>query len=168
MMTAAVMVVAVVLGSAVQALLPASVLFGAAKAPILLGAALYYALTRSQNVTFAAGLLAGLFQDANSLIPLGFSSVCFCLIGLIVYRYRDVVFVYRAVTHMVIGAVSAGAVTVLLALALAGNGMVFLTPGWLLSKVIGSMVLGAFTIPIVFRIIEGLETRLGIREALTT
>jgi len=165
MMTAAAMAFAVLLGSAVQALLPASVLFGAAKAPVLLGTALYYALTRSRNVTFAAGLLAGLFQDANGLVPLGFSSVSFCLVGLVVYRYRDVVFVYRAVTHMVIGAVSAGAVTMLLALALAGNGMILLSPAWLVSKVIGSMVLGAVTIPIVFRFIEGLETRLGIQEA---
>lgn len=153
-----------VVASIAQALLPASAWFGLAKAPILLGTVVYYAFTRNRNQMLMVAVLAGVLQDALGMIPLGFSSACFVLVGLLVHGFRDSVFVFRVVTHFVVGALASGLVTGLLALLLWRNGLIELPPTWMMQKLVGATLLGAFFVPVVFQLIEQLDLRLGILE----
>lgn len=148
-----------------QALLPAWTSIGLAKPPILLAAVVYYAFTRERERLLAVAVAAGVLQDALGMIPLGFSSAAFCLVGLLVDRFREKVFVFRVVTHFVVGALASGLVTALLALLLAKNGLLELPAAAAARKVVGAMVLGALFVPVVFRLLERLELALGTLEA---
>ena len=87
---------------------------GQANAPILLGLVLYYALAHSRGTMLQAAIFAGLLQDALGMIPLGYSSFCFCVVALVVSKFKDMVFVHELVTHMLFGALASGAVTLAL------------------------------------------------------
>jgi cell shape-determining protein MreD len=95
---------------------------------------------------------------------LGYSAAGFCLIALVVERFRSTVFVFRAVTHVVIGSVCSVASTLWLALLLTQDGLIDPSPGWLARKVVGAAVLGAVAVPIAFRCAEALDVRLGLVE----
>jgi cell shape-determining protein MreD len=131
------------------------------RAPILLGVVLYYAFTRERAAMLATAVLAGLFRDALDLVPLGFSSGCFCIIALAVERLRDVVFASQGVTHLVFGSASAGA------LALAGGLFLGEAPGSgpslgrLISYTVASALFGAVTVPVVCRLLTELDISLG-------
>jgi cell shape-determining protein MreD len=147
-----------------QALLPAWAWFGFVKAPLLMGAVMYYAFTRGRGMVLSAAVLAGVMQDALGMIPLGYSSACFCIVGLLVQRFRGVVFVFRSVTHVVMGGLGNGLTTLVLVLLLAHDQLLAWVPGWTLSKLVGAIALGALTVPLVFRTIELLELKLGVLE----
>lgn len=148
-------------GAILQGAMPAWNTFGHAKAPVLLGLVIYYALTRDRNWMLAAAVMAGILQDALGRIPMGYSSCCFCLVGLIVQRFRDVLFGFRAMTHLMVGGLAGGGVTLLLVLLLAKDGLVEMQPGWAVSKTIGAAALGALCTPIAFRLVETLDLKLG-------
>lgn len=160
-MTVVVMLFALVCGVVVQALLPAFPLLGLAKPPVLLALVIYYAFTRSRGTLLLAAILAGVLQDAQSRIPLGYSSACFCLTGLVVFRFRDVVFGLRSVTHMVVGGLASAGITAVLALLLSLEGLVVFLPGGFLAKVLGAGLLGVVTVPVGFRCVEFLDVKLG-------
>lgn len=164
-MNALTMLFALVCAALVQALLPAWDWFGQAKAPVLLMLVVYYALTRGRGWMLTAAVGAGLLQDALGIIPLGYSACLFAAIGLFVQRYRDEIFGFGVVTHIVIGGLAAGVVTFLLALLLVKDGLVVWEPAWVLSKILGAAGLGALSGPLVFRAIEHLDVRLGNLEA---
>lgn len=151
-------------GAVLQALLPAWSWFGFVKAPLLLGAVIYYAFTRGRGFMLVTAVLAGVMQDALGMIPLGYSSACFCTVGVLVQRFRDVVFVFRTVTHIVMGGLGNGLATLLLALLLVHADLLAWVPGWTASKWLGATALGALTVPVVFRVVEGLEHNLGLLE----
>ena len=148
-------------GAILQGALPAWELFGHAKVPVLLGLAIYYALTRDRNWMLVAAVLAGILQDALGRIPMGYSSCCFCLVGLIVQRYREILFGFRAMTHLMVGALAGGGVTLLLVVLLAKDGLVEMQLGWALSKIVGAAALGALCTPVAFRLVETLDLKLG-------
>jgi rod shape-determining protein MreD len=160
-MTTVVMIFVLVCGVVAQAVLPAVALLGLAKPPVLLGIVLYYAFTHDRAAVLSAAILGGVLHDAQGSIPLGYSSACFCLAGLIVYRFRDVVFVLRSVTHMVIGGFSAAAITAILAVLFTVQGLVVFLPGGFLAKIAGAGLLGVVTVPLVFRFVEYLDLKLG-------
>jgi rod shape-determining protein MreD len=91
MITAIVMLVLMVVGSGLQVLFPALPFLGQAKPPFLLALTLYYALNRSPGTLLAAGLLAGLFHDLHTAVPLGYSSIVFVMVGLLAGRFRNMV-----------------------------------------------------------------------------
>ena len=163
-MTLLVMLFSLVIGAVAQALLPTWAWLGSAKAPVLLGIVLYYAFTRERNLMLFAAVLAGVLQDALGMIPLGYSSCCFCLVGLIVNRFRGSVFIFRGVTHCVVGGLASGLVTGCLALLLWKNRLIDFSAAWTFHKLLGAMALGAVVAPAVFRLIENLDIRLGILE----
>lgn len=150
-----------VFAAIVQALLPAWGWFGQAKAPVLLALVVYYALTRSRGWMLAAAVGAGILQDALGMIPLGYSACLFCVLGLAIQRYRDDLYGFGAVTHVVIGSLGAGAVSLALAVLLAKDGLVVWAPAWVMSKTLGAAGLGALCAPLVFRMVQRLDLTLG-------
>ncbi len=153
-------------GALLQALLPAWGLLGQACWPVLPAVVLYYSLRHTRALALAAALLAGFLQDALSFIPLGYSSAL--LVGMVwlVGRFRDEIFIGDPLTHAVLGAVFAAAMTLALYLMLRQTGALTPAPGWLVRKLAGSLVTGALTMPAVFRLLDRMEVPLGLAPAL--
>ena len=158
------MFMAVIVGAIVQAVCPTFRWLGQANAPILLGLVLYYALAHSRGTMLQAAIFAGLLQDALGIIPLGYSSFCFCIAALVVSKFKEVVFAHKLVTHMLFGALASGAVTLALYGLLATAGLVTLAPGWTVLKIAGSMFLGAILVPFEFELVAELDRMLGNTE----
>ena len=146
----------------VQTLMPPWWLMGQAKVPVLLALCLYYALRDSRRLAIQAAVLAGLVQDAMSMIPLGYSSLAFAVVCLLAIRFRDLIFIQEGLTHVLLGAVGAALVTVLLSVFLIQSGVVLISAGWLFLKISGSLLLGAVTVPLAFMAFSSLDNRLGI------
>ena len=115
-----------------------------------------------------AAIFAGLLQDALGMIPLGYSSFCFCIVALVVSKFKELVFVREQVTHMLFGALASGAVTLALYELLATTGLVTLAPGWTALKVAGSMFLGGILAPLEFELVAGLDRMLGNTQERTS
>jgi rod shape-determining protein MreD len=160
--SAVVAIFAVVMGAALQALLPAWSGMGYAKTPILLGIVLYYALTRRRATALSIALLTGFFKDALSLSPLGCSALPFVLIAYVLNHYREEVFILHPITHVIFGAAAAMAADLLAALLLAAS-----VPGAnlgvssVMARSLGSALLGAAATPLVYRLLWSLDLALG-------
>lgn len=159
------MLCALVLGAVLQAVFPTWAWLGHAHAPILMGVVLYYALAHSMGATLAAAIVGGLLQDALGMIPLGYSSFCFCLVALLAGKFRDIVFVHERVTHVLFGALAGGGVTLLLYILLGKDGLVALRPGWAALKTGGSVLLGAVLVPFEFELLGAVDRMLGNLES---
>ncbi len=156
------MLLSLVLAGALQAMLPAAAALGGAVAPVLTGLVVHYALTRSTGALLFAAAMAGIVQDALGLVPLGYSSAAFCLVGWMIHRWRSEVYEASSLTHAVFGALSAGGVCLLQALLLAaGEG---LRPGgWAVAlKTIGASLLGAVCVPWICALARRLDEALGV------
>lgn len=156
-----VMIFSLICAAVAQALLPSWTVLGVARPPILLGVVMYYALTRSPEMAFLTAVLAGLTQDALSLIPLGYSACVFCLVAMSLRQFKEMVFVFRAVTHLVVGAVASAGVAMGLGLLLVFNGQIDINLSWLATRVLGALAAGAVVVPLVFRTIEWMDLHLG-------
>lgn len=168
-MNLVVMLFALICGAVLQAVTPAWPLFGQAKAPILLAFVLYYALARTRGQLLQAAILAGILQDGLGMIPFGYSSFAFCMAGLAVSRFKDVVFVYQYVTHVLFGALSAFGVTLMMYILLASTNQLSLVGGSMALKLAGSFVLGGVLTPIVFKVgatLDGLVGNIDERASL--
>ncbi|HOW97432.1 MAG TPA: hypothetical protein P5567_09135 [Kiritimatiellia bacterium] len=158
-----VLLFALIVGAVVQALAPNWRVMGQAHMPVMLGIVLYYCLSPDRALMWLAAVLAGFLQDALGQIPLGYSSFCFCLVALVVSRFREDVFAGDVLMHAVSGALSAGAVTLALSVLLTRDGAVILSAGRLALKLIGSILLGAVVVPVVFHALAGADRMLGNR-----
>ena len=141
------MLLALVAAAILQAVFPTWRWTGQATAPILLGVVMYYALSHSRATMLQAAILAGLLQDALGMIPLGYSSFCFCMVGLGVSKFKDMVFVHELVTHMIFGGLASGLVT--------------LRPAWAFLKITGSLLLGALIVPLECEVLTSLDRMMG-------
>jgi len=145
-----------------QAVLPAWQSLGQAKAPLLLGAVLYYALSRSGFQVLEASLLAGLLQDSLGPIPHGFSVIAFVCVALLLNHYRDRVFAEHWFTHVMLGVGSSVIVTLLLYVLLVGAGQrTGVSFSFVMTKALGMSLLGIVAIPLVYKSIETLDRALG-------
>ena len=160
-MTRMVMVFALMLCALFQAILPEWTSMGQAKAPILLGGVLYYALTRDGFLVVEAAFMAGIFQDSLGPIPFGFSVIAFCFVALLSNHFRDRVFSESWVTHVLIGMTAALIVTLILYILLVSSGERVLPLGFVSSKAWGTAFLGVPAIPLTFKAIEWLDVKLG-------
>jgi rod shape-determining protein MreD len=155
------MIFALICGAVLQALIPNWRVMGQAHVPLLLGLVLYYALSPDRGLMWTAAVLAGFLQDALGEIPLGYSSFCFCLVALVVSRFREDVFAHEILMHAVAGALAAGAVTLALTVLLTHDQAVVLSAGRIALKLVGSVLLGAAVTPVVFHALEGTDRMLG-------
>lgn len=155
------MIFALVCGAVLQAVLPAWTPMGQAKVPLLLCMSLYYTLSYERSVMLQGAILAGLLQDALGMTPLGYSSFAFVIAGIIVARFKDLIFVQQTLTLVLLGTVSAAGVTLLLFALLARGGMAEVPVLWMVLKTVGTMILGAVTAPLTFRLLTHLDQKLG-------
>ncbi len=160
-MRAVAMVFCMVCAAVLQALLPNPLWLGRAGTPVLLGVVLYYALAHDRALMLGAAIAAGVLQDALGLIPLGYSSICFCGAALSVHHFHEAVFGRQWITHSFFGMLSAGAVTLVLSLMLRSGEGLPIGLGFVLWKTFGAMALGAVCTPLVYRAVEGLDRMLG-------
>jgi rod shape-determining protein MreD len=156
------MALALAAAALVQMAVPPVALLGLAKVPVLLGVALYYALTRPAGVALGAAFLAGLLQDALSPVPLGHSAFCFVLAAALAGRFRRTVLADAAVTAALFGALAAAATTLASYGLLARAGLTSWPAGRLLVKGLGTGMLGALVTPAVFAAVRRLDGRVGL------
>lgn len=161
-MNRAVMIVALCLCAMLQAIFPSWVAMGQAKPPLLLGAVLYYALSRDNFQGVEAAVLAGLLQDSLGPIPHGYSVLAFTSIAVLVNHYRERVFSEHWFTHAMMGIGASTWVTLILYLLLTGGG---LREGvgfpFVLSKALGMSLLGLVVMPVTYRLIHKLDRAVG-------
>lgn len=162
-MTAAIMAFLLLAVTLTQSLLPAMVWLGSAKWPCLLGVVLYYALNQSRGMVVTVAILAGTIQDSLSLIPLGYSALCFTVTGLILVQIREVLFRDSLLTVASVGAVAAGLNTFVLYLMLSvGDALADMPAGWVALKVCGSALLGGLSAPVIWVTAHSLDRHVGI------
>ncbi len=161
-MTAVSLLVLLVFGGVVQAVAPSAAWLGEVRPPVLAALVVYYALSRDRAVVLWVAVLAGLVQDALGPVPLGTSSFGFGVAGLLVHRFRGEVFVWSGLTHAVMGALTAGGVTLATGVLLRATGQIALPAARILHKGTAALLLGAMTAPIVCRLAERQERMLGL------
>ncbi|MFH0908446.1 MAG: rod shape-determining protein MreD [bacterium] len=167
-MTVLVLFVAVVLGAVVQATLPVLSAAGGVQAPVMVGIVIYYALTRDRAAMLTAAIVAGLIEDAMGLMPLGYSSFCYVLVGLAAQRFRETVLVRQWTTHVLFGALANGLVALALSLMLGLIRVSEIGVAWVLAKIAVAIVAGAIIVPLVFRFVAFLDRMVGNVEAEET
>ena len=161
-MTMAIMIFLLLAGGLLQSLMPATAWMGLSKPPFLLAVALYYALVHSRGTALAAAILAGVIQDSLSLFPVGYSSLCFVVIALVVGGARETLFRDSLFTVAIVGAALAALTTLLLYLMLRVNALAVNLPAWwVMLKMGGSALLGLGTVPLVWWLASSLEHHVG-------
>ncbi len=159
------MIFLLVCGAVLQAIVPTGPAMGQVRLPVLLGLVIYYSLLKPRKTALNAALLAGLLQDALSMIPLGFSSFCFILTAWIINSWREEVFTRHWLTHMLLGLAAVPANLLVMFVLLTQARVLVLPWSGLLLKLWGSIVTGAIFVPLVCRAAETLEVKLGMLEA---
>ena len=160
-MTWVVMVLAVTASAVAQSLLPGWPLLGGARPPLLLGAVLYYGLQRAAGVMTAAAVFAGFLQDALGGVPLGWSTAFFCAAAWAVASFRLYLNGEAAVTHGVLGAAGAGALSLLTYGVLLRGGQVEWTPLAALHHAAGSAAWGLAAVPAMVAFLRALDGAVG-------
>lgn len=156
-----VMIFSIMIFALIQAVLPAWYALGQAKAPVLLGGVLYYALTREDSQVVEAAIFAGMLQDSLGPIPLGYSALAFTVVALFANHYRERVFAESIATHMLIGMAGAIVVTLLLFVLLVSDGHRVVILPFVMSKAWGVSLLALVTIPLCFKVVEWMDIKLG-------
>jgi len=159
--TFVVMFFVMIAASVLQTILPGFTALGNAKFPLLLGVVVYYSLNRPLVSAFAAAFFAGFLQDALSMVPLGYSSFCFCIAAWAIGRLRDTVLSESVVTQVFFGAISATTVSLLLYVLLVLADAVAIAPRTALAHIVGSGLLGGIVVPGICRISGGLDRLVG-------
>ncbi len=157
-----VLIVSLLTCAMLQAILPAWVSMGQAVPPLILGAVLYYALSRDNLQVVESAIIGGCLQDALGKIPFGFSCLAFVSIALLVNHYRERVFSDHWFTHMIMGIGASAWVTLILYFLLVGGGhRVGLPFSFAMSKALGMSLLGVVCMPITYWAIEKLDRSMG-------
>jgi rod shape-determining protein MreD len=125
-------------------------LLGEVRAPVLLGATIFFALNREFAAGLALAFVCGLLQDLLSMTPLGFATALFCVTAVVVSRFKGLVLAESAATGVFFGGVATALVWLTLGLLLAHEGLLTLDAGSLALKVVGAALLGAVSTPLFF------------------
>lgn len=125
--------------------------------PLLACVVVFYALHRKGAVVLAIALVAGIVQDALSIVPLGYSACLFCVAALPVSLLRRLVVPDSPITAAVFCAVVCMTVTGLLGLLLAASGLHECGFGVGLVRALGTGLLGCASGPVVFLVAGGLH-----------
>jgi rod shape-determining protein MreD len=161
----AMVMILVVPGAALlQSFLPGWPLLAHARFPVLLAVTLYYALNYKPWVAMIAAFWAGLIQDSLSFVPLGYSSMLFCMVGLIAGRYRKKVLSDAVITAIFFGGIATLGVTLLLYLLLKINNLVACSGTTAALRIFSSGILGLVTAPAVFLVLTVVHRGLDLIE----
>lgn len=163
-----VMVCIVVCAAIIQAIIPASPALGQATVPALASVVVYYALARHRADMLWAAVLAGLLQDGLGLIPFGYSSCAFCLMGAMIARFKELVFVHEMLTHLLFGVLMAAGTTLLLFVLLTSTGLIEMPVLQAFHKAFGSALLGAVATPLIFHGCARMDRLMGLVESSDT
>jgi len=145
----------------IESLSPTLHILGQGEAPIVLGVVIYYALTRERHMVVKAAITAGIFYDALCYkVPPGFSAIAYVCIGLLVNQYRDKIFGNHWLTHIFLGVVSSLAMTIMMYIMLLSRGNEIGIAGMLI-KSMGVMLMSLAVIPVVFKVVERIDYKLG-------
>jgi len=156
-----VIILSLVLAAVLQTVWPAWESMGGSRLPLFVSVVLYFTLTRSMTMAVIVSVLAGLFQDALCGIPLGYSSFVFVLITAMLNQFKDLLFAYQVLTQIFFGAIACVLSTLFLYILLRYGGHVHVLPGLLMGKLIGSLILGMFVVPLTCRVLESFDRGLG-------
>lgn len=158
-MKSALMVFLLLMAAVIQSLLRS---VGTVAFPVMPAVVVFYAFNSSMRRAQVVAMLAGFLQDALSSMPLGFSSFGFCIASWWIVSNREEWFAGAWLTHAVVGAVVSSGLVLLFALLLLtvepSRVRLLYIPG----RFIGSALLGAFVVPVIYRVCERLAARLGI------
>ena len=148
----------------VQALLPTTRWTGYAPVPVMASVVLYYALLRPRAILLAAAVGAGLVEDSLGQMPLGYSVFCYCVMGLLVEHFRDSLLVRQWTTHAMLGLLANLGLTLVLMLLLAKDGLIVPDLLHTVLRLVGALLLGAVTAPVVVAALDSLEQTLGMAD----
>lgn len=161
-MTALLMGFLLLVAGLLQDLIPGWLWFGEVKAPCLLALVVYYALHHDRGTMLACALLAGLIQDSLSLMPIGYSALCFSLIGLLARMVRRWMLGKTWATAAIMGGVASLLATALLQAVVAWNMEYEAGPGWWIAvRWLGSVVSGAVVTPFIWFVAGRLDSLVG-------
>lgn len=161
-MIALVMVFMLICGAVAQMVLPRWAFLGLAVFPILPALILYYALARSYWTAMMAALGGGLLQDAAGMVPLGYSSICFCILVWVISKFRSEFYARSLPAQIVLGLASNVCITFLLYLFLRQGGYLLVSWRSFLWKLNGALWLGAVVTPVVFFVADFVDRKLGM------
>ena len=163
MLMAALMTLQMLAAGMLQSLWPAVHALGSAKIPFLLAVVLYYATRHGPWSVLCAALLAGIMQDSLSQIPMGYSALCFVMLGLLVWRIRDFIFRESLLAAVVLGGASGAAASAALLQMLILDGG-YAPPPWptVVLKIAGSGVLGIAVTPLVWSAARRMDRLVGL------
>lgn len=158
------LIFALIVAALLQALFPASRWTGYAPVPVMVSLVIYYALVRPRSILLLAAVGAGLVEDSLGQMPLGYSVFCYCVVGLVIEHFRDSLLVRQGSTHVMVGALVNLGVTLAIMLLLAKDGLIVPDVLHTLLRLLGAVLLGAVTAPLVFAVLARLEQTLGMVE----
>ncbi len=164
-MNALVMLSLTILAALLQAVIPSFPRLGQANIPALAAIVVYYALARDRRDLITVAILAGLIQDGMGLIPFGYSPVAFGVMGVLISKCKELVFVHELLTHMLFGILMAVGSTLILYILLTSTNLIDLRASQALHRVAGSALLGAVATPILFRGCAHLDRMMGLVES---
>ncbi len=164
-MSALVILFVLTIGALLQAVIPAVLSLGQAKVPALAAVVVYYALVRDRRTLLSVAIVAGIVQDGMGLIPFGYSSVAFVVLGLMIARFKELVFVHEVLTHMLFGLLMAAGATGVLFVLLTSTDLVEMSFSQAFHKMIGSALLGAIATPFIFQGCARLDRLMGLVES---
>lgn len=160
-----VMLTLTMLAALLQAVIPSAPSLGQARIPALAAVVVYYALARDRRDLITVAILAGLVQDGMGLIPFGYSPVAFGVMGIMISKSKDLVFVHEVLTHMLFGILMAAGATCVLFLLLTSTSLIDLRVSQAFHRIAGSALLGAVATPFIFRGCAHLDRLMGLVES---
>ncbi len=164
MMFTAAMTLLLLLAGLLQSLFPPLVWLGQAKAPVLMALATYYAIAHGRVAMLCVAVVAGLFQDSLSSLPMGFSTVCLSALGLAIQSQRGMWFYETTGTAVMLGFAGGALMTLAIyLLLLSGQEYAPAPAGWVAAKAFGAGFLGALITPAVWMLAAWMERRLDLR-----
>ena len=165
MMFTAAMTLLLLLAGLLQSLLPPLVWLGQAKSPVLMALATYYAIAHGRLALLLVAVVAGLFQDSLSLLPMGYSTVCLAALGLAIQSQRGMWFYETTGTAVTLGFAGGALMTVAIYLLLLSGQDYAPAPAiWVAAKAFGAGLLGALVTPAVWMLAAWMERRLDLRK----
>ena len=133
------------------------------KAPLMMGIVIYYALNRSLGLAMFAAIVGGILYDGLCGLPPGCSVISLALFAALLRRNREFLFGDRFLTQLVVGAMAGGVFAVLTGVGVAllpgpGGGRV---PTHLMTRALGTGMLGLASLPLVFGFMSRLDRMVG-------